>query len=251
MTPPTMKRAITITLLACGLVPCLFAQEPAPTAASSSTSAFRLGVKLAPNFAWMRADSKDLSSDGSRMGYSFGLLGDFALGDQGTYFFSTGVLLNNIGGKFKADFTTDVDGVSTAFTSEQDLKLRYLEIPLTMKLRTKTDGQVNFYGQVGFSAAINLRARTDFTTTSTVGGSSTTVTSEDEDVIDDIAFFKASLVVGAGAELQMSSVTLVLGATFNNAFTNALDSDAKSFVSDTKKSKLFADYLEITAAMFF
>ncbi|MBK8614163.1 MAG: hypothetical protein IPN85_11940 [Flavobacteriales bacterium] len=45
--------------------------------------------------------------------------------------------------------------------------------------------------------------------------------------------------------------TLFLGLTYNNAFTNAVDVNAKTFVSDMKKSKLHAHYLEITVGVFF
>ncbi|MEZ4739847.1 MAG: porin family protein [Flavobacteriales bacterium] len=214
-------------------------------------ASFRLGLKAAPNFAWMRSDSKDLTSDGNRTGITYGLLGDFRLNEAATYFFSTGILLNNIGGKFKADATYEIDGVSTVVKSEQELKLRYVELPLALKLRTKTSGTFNFYGQFGVSTAFNVRARTDATTTSTANGITTTTSVDDEDVISDIALFKMALVVGAGVEYSLSSgPTLFGGVTFNNAFTNALDGDAKKLLPNDKKSKLFADYLEISLGVF-
>jgi len=236
-TPEPMKRLI-LPLLFTSLFTTAHAQE----------ASFRLGIKVAPNFAWLRSDSKDLQSDGSRLGISFGLLGDLRLDNAGKYFFSTGIIYNNIGGTFKADGTYDIGGVSTVVKSEQDLKLRYLEIPLTVKLRTITDKPLNLYAQVGTSAAFNLRARTDVTTTSTPGG---TTTLEDEDVIDDVALFKLGLVVGAGIEYSIASgPTLFGGLTYNNAFTNTLDSDAKKLSVNGNKSKLFANYLEITLGVF-
>lgn len=232
----------TTALLALCLVSALSAQDDA---------SFRLGLKAAPNFAWMRSDSKDLTSDGNRTGISYGLLGDFKLNDAATYYFSTGVLLNSIGGKFKADATYEIGGVSTEVKSEQELKLRYIELPLALKLRTKTSGTFNFYGQFGVSTAFNIRARTDATTTSTANGTTTTTSVDDEDVISDIALFKMALVVGAGMEYSLSSgPTLFGGLTYNNAFTNALDGDAKKLLPNDKKSKLFADYLEITLGVF-
>ena len=142
--------------------------------------------------------------------------------------------------------------MSTVVKSEQDLKLRYLEIPLALKLRTVADKPMNFYAQIGTSAAFNIRARSDYSTTSTPsGGTTTTTTLEDEDVIDDVALFKMALVVGAGLEYSLASgPTLFGGVTYNNAFTNALDGDAKKLLPNDKKSKLFADYLEITLGVF-
>ena len=70
-------------------------------------------------------------------------------------------------------------------------------------------------------------------------------------MISDIALFKMALVVGAGVEYSLSSgPTLFGGITYNNAFTNALDGDAKKLLPNDKKSKLFADYLEISLGVF-
>jgi hypothetical protein len=209
-------------------------------------------MKFAPNIAWMRSDSRDLVSDGNRFGFSFGLLGDLQIGNAGNYFFSTGVVLTNIGGQFKADDTYDIAGVSTKVQSEQDLKLRYVEIPLTLKLRTVEDKPMNFYAQVGTSLAFNVRARTDFSSTTTpAGGTATTVTLDNENVIDNTALFKMALVVGAGVEYNIASgTTLFGGITYNNAFTNTLDGDARNLLPNDNRSKLFADYLEFTLGVF-
>jgi len=232
------------------ILPLLLITLASPTHAQEES--FRLGIKLAPNIAWMRSDSRDLVSDGNRVGFSFGLLGDLRVGQAGTYFFSTGVVLNNIGGQFKADATYDINGVSTVVQSEQDLKLRYLEIPLTLKLRTATEQPMNFYAQVGTSMAFNVRARTDFSSTSTpVGGTATTVTLDNENVIDNTALFKMALVVGGGVEYNIpSGTTLFGGITYNNAFTNTLDGDTRNLLPNDNRSKLFADYLEFTLGVF-
>ena len=236
-----MKRLFTLPLLALALAPQLSAQD---------NPSFRLGVKVAPNFAWMRSDSKDLVSDGNRTGFTFGLLGDFSLNEGGTYFFSTGLLLNNIGGTFSSDASYDLNGATTLVKSTLDLKLRYMELPLTLKLRATSDGPLSFYGVLGTSLAFNIRARTDGSATSTVNGNSTTSSYENENVIDDIALFKAALVVGAGVEYKISTTSLFAGLTYNNAFTNALDGDAKTLTSNGDKSRLFADYLEISLGVF-
>lgn len=212
---------------------------------------FRLGIKVAPNLAWLRADSKDLESNGTRSGISFGLLSEFKIDNAGRYFFATGILYNNIGGKFNAEGTYTLNGVETAVRTAQDVKLRYIELPLTIKLRSTVDRPLNFYGQVGAGLALNVRARADATTTTTVGGSSTTTELDGEDVIDDIAFFKMGLLAGAGAEYEMAAGTILFaGLTYNTAFTNVLDGDAKSLSVSGKKSKLFAEYFELTLGVF-
>jgi hypothetical protein len=113
------------------------------------------------------------------------------------------------------------------------------------------DKPLNFYGQLGTSAAINVRARSDFETTTTILGSNTTVSDTDVDIIDDVQAFKMALVVGAGVELTLDSgPTLFGGIVYNNGLINVLQGDAKFIVNEDKKSKLFADYLEISLGVY-
>lgn len=221
-----------------------------PFIGQAQDEGFRLGIKFAPNFHWMRSDSKELSGDGSNLGYSFGLLTEFPIGDRGTYYFSSGLLLNHIGGRFAADFSQDLEGVTTRVVSEQDVRMNYLEIPVTLKLRAVNDNPITFYGQVGMSTSLCLRARSEFTSSTTVSGTTTTISDED-DVLDDVTLFRFGMVVGAGVEYETEAVTLFGGLTFNNAFSNVLDKDAKRLVNENSKSRLFANYLEITAGVFF
>lgn len=233
-----MKKLLAMTLL---LAPVLgYAQD----------SSFRLGIKLAPNFHWMRSDSKELDGDGSGLGYTFGLLTEFPIDERGTYYFSSGLLLNHIGGAFSADFSQEQEGITTSVRSEQDLKLNYLEIPVTLKLRAVSDKPLTFSGQLGVSMGFNLRARSEYTTSTTVAGTTTTVSDQDN-VIDDIALLRFGMVVGAIAEYEMNGVALFGGITFNNAFSNVLDKGAKRLVDENSKSRLYANYLEITAGVFF
>ncbi|MFN3874816.1 MAG: porin family protein, partial [Flavobacteriales bacterium] len=139
----------------------------------------RLGVKLAPNFHWLRSDSKELKRDGTGLGYTFGLVSELAIDDRQAYYFSSGVLFNHIGGAFTATFSKEVDGVSTSIRSKQELRVNYLEVPMTLKLRAVNDNPLTFYGQFGASAGFKLRARSTFTTTTTVNGASTTVSDTD------------------------------------------------------------------------
>ncbi len=222
-------------------------KEPELKVHSTSTGV-RLGLKASPNMHWLRPDSKGLDSDGNKTGASFGIVVDLPFGANGTYAFHSGVLLNYIGGKVKSDYTTD----STSVSSTQDINLRYIEIPLCLKLKTAMDAPMNFYGLLGTSAAINIRARSDASTTFTTSGTTTTILLEDEDIISDVASFKMALVVGAGLEYELSSgTTLFGGITYNNAFTNVLNKNTKNIIDEDKNSKLYADYLELSLGVFF
>ncbi len=212
----------------------------------------RFGIKLAPNLGWLRSDTKGLENSGTKLGYTFGLNMEFPVGSAGTYRFATGAFLNNVGGKYEQVFTyrESANGPELTKALGNDVKLGYVEIPLTMKLMTNEIGYMRYYGQIGFGAAFNIRAKGDFDqfATDTTGFVTGFTRVEDEDLKDIIQPFKASLIVGAGMEYNFSgSTTLQAGVTYNNGFTNVLK---KVDVGD-RKAKLLQDYIELNLAVFF
>ena len=213
---------------------------PAASASSSPSDGFRLGLTFSPNTAWLRSDDKELSGEGSRVGYTWGLIADIPFGAQGNYAFHTGLRYNSIGGMFKVDYLSD-NGAQV--TNTYDLALTYLELPLALKLRANTSGLFNFYGLIGMNGAVNLKAKADFTVAGT--------TTEDENVTDDIAALKIGFQGGAGLEMNLSSVTLFGGLTYNAGLTNVLDKGAKRLIDENDNKKLLADYVELSLGIFF
>lgn len=237
-----MHKALPLLTAAILVASTLNAQE-------TSSDGVRFGIKLAPNMAWLRSDTKGIDGDGNVIGYTFGLLTEFPVGQNGNYRFATGVFLNNIGGKTKSSFSSTDAGVTTSSTSTSTTNLRYVEVPLTIKMMTSEIGLIRYYGQLGVSTALNVRAKSDYETSTTVGGTTTTFSDTKVDVQDDINAFKASLVVGAGLEYNLSgSTSLLAGITYNNAFTTANTNDGVSGFDD---AKIYADYLELTLGVFF
>jgi len=245
MNAKTMKKGIAAAVLAVAVLGSARAQD---------SEGVRFGLKLSPNLGWLRPDSKGIESDGTRLGYSFGLLTEFPVGQNGNYRFATGLFLYNQGGGYTVDFTyTDAPANPEKTTTlENTVKLRYVELPLTMKLMTSEIGYIRYYGQIGFSAAFNIRAKADYevsvydelTNLWTVGF--TTV--EDEDIKDDINVFKAGLIIGGGLEYNFAGTTSVLaGITYNNSFTNILN----DVEFNGKKAKVYSDYIELTLGVFF
>jgi opacity protein-like surface antigen len=130
---------------------------------------------------------------------------------------------------------------------ETDVKLQYIELPLTIKLMTNEIGYMRYYAVVGAGNAFNIRARADYVVPQYYANAPTLVEKfeevTDENLQDDIALYKASLIVGAGLEYNFSGNTsLVTGITYNNGFTNILDVDGV---------KARAHYLELTVGVFF
>ena len=122
----------------------------------------RFGIKLAPNMSWLKSDTKGLENDGSKIGYTFGLATEFPIGADGNYRFATGLFLNAVGGKYFQAFTFTENNQQLTKDLSSDISLQYVQIPLTMKLMTKEIGYMRYYGQLGFDASFNVRAKANF-----------------------------------------------------------------------------------------
>ncbi|MFT3884130.1 MAG: porin family protein [Flavobacteriales bacterium] len=185
----------------------------------------RFGLQVAPHMAWLKSDTKNVSNDGSVLGFKFGLMSDFMIGQNQNYAFSTGLYYMVTTG-VKAKTTISVPGVPDV-TKSSEMKLSYVQLPLTIKLKTNEIGYMTYYGQIG--ADLGLR---------------TSAKSEGEDVSDYVNAFRAGLVVGAGLEFNFSGNTSAMaGLTYNNGLTNLYTSKAGG------KGKL--NYLELNLGVFF
>ena len=238
-------KALLIMAVAALATPNLHAQD----------EGVRFGIKLAPNMSWLKSDTKGVENDGSKIGYTFGLATEFPIGADGNYRFATGLFLNVGGGKYLETFPFVENGQNLTKDLSSDINLQYIQIPLTMKLMTKEIGYMRYYGQLGFDAAFNVKAKGDVQVAALDTASQRMVfpIMEDEDFKDNIQPIRAGLVVGAGLEYNFSgSTTLQAGITYNNGLTNLLKKvevvDASGAV---KKAKLLQNYLELNLAIFF
>lgn len=200
--------------------------------ASFAQKKFQLGLQVSPNLGWINPTSDNIENDGLRFGFNYGIVGDFNLTDN--YSLSTGVLLVNTGIKtIRADQqeVSNTNGANTIAYGQTtaDIRLKYIEIPLTLKLKTNEIGYMKYYGQFGFGLGFNYGATADeeFRYTSSNGSSGATLSREDVNYQDEIRLLRTSLVVGLGAEYNLSgSTSLVFGVTFNNGFLNIFSEDA-------------------------
>ncbi|MCB0801476.1 MAG: PorT family protein [Flavobacteriales bacterium] len=185
---------------------------------------FQLGLNFSPNISWFKAKTDNVTNEKTSLGFNFGIIGDFNIADN--YAFSTGLNIVTIGGEISYPFVQEVDQIgSLSGRKTADITLKYVEIPLTLKLKTNEIGYLTYYGQFGFGLGVNYDAKADvsFAYPSTTGGS---VSAKDVDYKDDINLLRASLIVGLGAEYNLSGNTsFIMGITFNNGFTNVLSEE--------------------------
>lgn len=192
---------------------------------------FRLGLTAHPTFGWLKPENG--KGEGTSLGFSYGLLGDFNFAEN--YSFSTGLTITTINGKSTEinppGFTGDV-----ANAYKLKYKLQYIEVPLTVKLRTSKVGQMVWYGQFGLSNDFKIGAKQDVEL-------SGRKVAEDRNIKDLTNFYRAGLILGAGGEFDLDSHTSVaVGLTFNNGFTD---------ISDDKNHSIRNHYVGLNLAVFF
>jgi opacity protein-like surface antigen len=208
----------------------------------------RFGLKLSPNMSFVQSETKTLKSNGAGLGYTFGLMLELPIGTTGNYRFATGLNLNTMKAKWKSEYSYQdaINGPIKLRELETDVSLQYIELPLTVKLMTNEIGYMRYYAVVGAGNAFNVKAKADLVQPKLDQSGAYVVDFEKvegENIQDDIALYKASLIVGAGAEYTFSGNTaLMFGITYNNGFTNILDIEG---------AKAKAHYLELSLGVFF
>ena len=182
---------------------------------------FQLGLQLSPNISWINPDSEGLEYENKKAGFSYGLIGDFNISDN--YAFSTGISIFSAGGEISYPDRQEISGIGNqAGRTTANIRLKYIQIPLTLKLRTNEIGYMKYYGQFGFGAAFNYDASAD----KEFKYLSTTISEDAVDYGNEINLFRASLIIGLGAEYNISGNTsLIFGLSFDNGFINILSKD--------------------------
>jgi hypothetical protein len=170
----------------------------------------QLGFTLSPTLSWLTNGGDALVSEGSKAGFSYGILADFGFAKN--YYFSTAFTLTSLNSEAKR---TD--------KSIDNFHLQYIEVPLTLKLKSNPSGIGRFYGQFGLGTGIKVSAKKDITTASGA-------TSKDVSLSSDTNIFRLGLIAGAGAEWSIGkNLSGLTGVTFNNGFTKTFsDVDSRN-----------------------
>ncbi len=86
-------------------------------ATNAQDTKLHFGLKAAPSLAWLHSSTKDYDGNGSKFGFSYGLITEFNFSDN--YAFATGLDVAYRGGKTKHTISGSV-GSSTFTTSYED-----------------------------------------------------------------------------------------------------------------------------------
>jgi Outer membrane protein beta-barrel domain len=185
--------------------------------ANAQYKSFTLGVKAAPNLGWLKTDQNGYKNQGVMPGFGWGLVAEFYFSEN--YAIGTGFNFNFQNGKL------EYPGLNSGNSGQitRSYRLKYIEIPVLLKMKTNEIGDLRFFGVIGmgFSARLSSKAKDVFKAPSGL------TANIDYRVIDSQTnLLKASMIVGAGIEYPFDkSTTFVAGINFNNGFSDALKGD--------------------------
>ena len=201
---------------------------------------FRFGIKTSPNLSWFRTETRGYENNGVALGFSYGLVADYEFAQN--YAIGSGFNIVRTGGTLRYNYIHE--GFPTQ--KRRDYSYRYLEFPLTLKLKTSEVGFITYYGQFGVGLSFNTRARADQRIALGTGSSLRTT---DVDISDETRFLKGALIIGGGLEYNFGGRTsLLAGLTFHNGFSNVLSVDNPA-VQATPSA--VSNYLEMTLGVLF
>jgi outer membrane usher protein FimD/PapC len=197
---------------------------------------FRLGLKTAGNLGWITPKSKTIEQNGMNAGFSFGVMSDYHF--QQNYALSTELLVLRLNGSvtFKDDLT--VSGDSLTYTNvDFTYKLQYIEIPISIKFKTKEIGNITYWANFGLAPSFNIGAKLDQSgsvpqkfldedPTNIPVNKSEGDAFEYSNFEDDIFLVRVPLIIGGGIEYGLAGNTsLYAGVRSNNGFTDIFVKD--------------------------
>ncbi len=216
---------------------------------------FKFGFKLSPALSWLSPEVDDYKYNGTSFSFAWGFVADITLMEH--YYINTGFNVSYFKGKLSYPHLVvaedDMFNVEYTGTLDRVYNLRYIEVPLAFKMKTnELAPNLQFFGLIGINTGINIRAKSDdtFSGANSFSGLKLNYTEEKVDIKDEASLFKASLLVGAGAEYIIDeSISVVIGLNFNNGFTNVLN--GTNSVDKKVEAKAIPYYFELNLGVIF
>lgn len=173
---------------------------------------YRLGLKGGGIVAWMKPDVEGVDVEKYKFGYVYGAMGEYLFADN--YLFSLDINVTQRGGGIEDSRKDTLKKIS--------YQLQYLEIPLTIKMKTNQLNNMAYFGKFGICPAFNLKSRKDIS--EIFAGN--TLTNSDLTADADIRKIGAALVIGFGTEYFIGETTTLVGElVLNKGFTNVAKTD--------------------------
>jgi hypothetical protein len=169
------------------------------------------GIHADPVISWFTTDIKEVTNDGARPGFNFGLTYNKYF--TRNYSFSTGISLMRAGGRLVSSDTTVLELSNSKYKvlphNPVTYKIQYLVFPVGLKLQTNQIGYLTYFSDLGLDPKIVISRKADIPS----------LKISDENAVNELRMFNLSYHVTAGIEYSLGgSTALVFGLNFDNNF---------------------------------
>ena len=215
-----------------------------PVIAQNSDKIIRLGIGASPSVSWLKSDYNNIENDGIKTGIKYGINVDYKILDN--YYFATGIFLSTQSGKLKyldENIPFMIGGSLELFNEDSgqnvtfNYKLKYIDIPIGLKLKTNEIGYFTYFAKFGLNAMFNLSAIGNANQKSVV----------DADLNEEINFFNLGYHFGAGMEYALSSNFILTGGiSYYNGFFDVTHS-----TDGREKEKTTLSNISVDLGIFF
>jgi len=168
------------------------------------------------------------------------------------YAISTGAEVSYRGGKLTHEYVYNASNNNpNTFSGDDSYSLKYVDIPVTIKMKTNEIGYFTYYGQFGLQPGIKISAKEDFSQTKTTpAGSNPSFGSPASDANVDVSRINLSLLFSLGLEYRIGGNTAIMaGIQFSNGFTDVLTGTNHDDTSTELEA--ISNYLSLNVGVFF
>jgi len=192
---------------------------------------FRFGLQISPSVSWMNTDDNRITNQGTALGLKLATQAEYIFADKysiasgiGFHFNTGGSMQSQYGGRFFTESLPAENPYNQEVETEQpdgpillDYSIQYLEIPLSLKLRTREFGTLTYFMEAPiFTLGIKSNALGGLSG----GGISEKV--EDLSIKKEVNPLAFSWGFGGGVEYSILDGTrLFAGLTFQRMFLDA------------------------------
>jgi hypothetical protein len=179
----------------------------------------RLSFTGSPSINWLSSDIQGVESTKAAIGFDYGINADFFFDEDHRYAFATGLLINNVRGNLRYyDDAGSIRFAGETFASGTQFRyrLKYVEVPLTVKLQTSQFRRWAYWGQFGFSSFVNIMAK----------GDSDNGVLDKHNIHDEVSLFNVALNIGIGSNFDLGSNNAVtVGLIYKNGFIDVTSNE--------------------------
>lgn len=215
---------------------------------TAQEKAFQFGFKLSPSIGWVSPNSEGYERDGLKTGFNWGFMGDIHLMEN--YVVHTGFNVIYLNGAYSFPYKMQAaDGGSgeTTGVMNRHLRLKYIQIPVVLRMKTNEIKEFTYYAEVGLGLAFKTNANADETFSK---NGSVIETNKKVDVSDQYRFSRESLILGVGTYYNLGGSTkLTGGLRFDNNFFDILK--GKNTVDASVDQKAIANFIELSVGVLF